>query len=523
MTTLRSVRLMHIAYIAMYLSITLAAFTAANAATHATHWTSPSTPAPFTSTQTPSTGTYAKATSSTSPAKQTQTTSTAREDDDDDDDKEKDGKTDRSNSATDKSGGTHNSSKTSEGADSETWKKDSHRTGSKNGLPDSFYTNTNYNRKILEKLDKIVSKRLYSKTLSDTVWKDAIIKQQNEILKSKNLKELHTSIGAAMTELKSSHCNFVTTNDEMYHFLHSLFADFNKKVDRGKTDYVGFATGGKPFAENQVRYVLDGSPAAKAGLEIGDRIVKVEGLSYIGYSHFLGMSGKVVSIEVERKGTTRTITLKPEKTELYAAYVKAMHNSVRIEQVDGKKIGYVHVWCGGGRSHNALEEIMEDKLAETDGLILDIRDGYGGNSLTDLDRFYRTKLGFPDFVTVDRKGKKNVGREYYEKPMVAIINGGSRSGKELVAFSLKRTGRAKLVGTTTAGAVLAGSLQPIDDKSSVYIAVLDGTVDGVRLEGTGVAPDIEVDNTSHDKIGYDQQFSAAQNTLIDLIKAGAKG
>ncbi len=506
MTILRSASLMYIAPIAMLLSFAEATLQDANAAANAPQKASAASPAPD--------------------SKQSQPTSSKSEDDTDEEDadvRDKKGiRKKQPKTGADTSDVHENSSKSVQVSGSDLWKKDSRRTRSKNALPDSFFTDTEFNRRIVEKVDRVVSKRLYSKTLADTVWKDAISRKQNEILKSKNLEELRASVGSAIAELKSSHCNFVTTNDEMYHFLHSLFSDFNKKMDRGKTDYIGFVTGGKPYLDNQIRYVLDGSPASRAGLEIGDRILKVDGLNYVGYSHFLGRSGNDVAIEFERKGTTKTTYLKPEMSDLYGEYVKAMHNSVRIEQVNGKKIGYVHVWCGGGKSHNALEEIMEEKLSDTDGLILDIRDGYGGNSLTDLDRFYRNKVSFPDFVTVDRNGKKSVGREYYEKPMVAIINGGSRSGKELVAFSLKRSGRAKLVGTTTAGAVLAGSLRPIDDRASVYIAVLDGTVDGVRLEGTGVAPDIEIENTSHDKAGYDQQLSAAQSALMELIKAGAQ-
>jgi carboxyl-terminal processing protease len=390
-------------------------------------------------------------------------------------------------------------------------------------LPGSFYVDSTYNRKILNSVDEAVKKRFYDPVVANSVWKQALEEQQGAILKSKTLAELGASMSVAFAALHSSHCNFVTVNDEMYHFLHALFSDFNKKLNKGKVDYVGFVTGIPPFGGKQVRYVLDGSPAARAGLQIGDHVLKVNGIDYVGYSNFFGTAGSSSTITIRRNDTTKDISIKPEKRDLYSAYVNATRKSVRLEKIDGKTIGYVHVWCGGRRSYEALDEILEEKLRDTDGLILDLRDGYGGNSLSDLDRFYRTPKAYPDFVTVDRNGKENISRYYYDKPIVALINDGSRSGKELISFSLKRTGRAKLVGTKTAGAVLAGSITPLDEKCTAYIAVLDGTIGGVRLEGVGVSPDIEIENKTNDQAGYNMQLATAREVLMNMLKTQVPG
>ncbi|MDZ4834882.1 MAG: S41 family peptidase [Candidatus Melainabacteria bacterium] len=389
---------------------------------------------------------------------------------------------------------------------------------SSEGLPPSFYIDAKYNQRALDKVDALIAKRLYSKQLAQTAWKDGAKKNHEAIINSKTLRDLGKSMGAAIGELKSSHCNFVTINDEMYHFLHALFSDFNKKLSKGKIDYVGFVAGGAPFEDNQVRYILDGSPASKAGLQIGDRILTVNGHTYVGYSNFIDTAGKNITFSIERNGESKSIVIKPEKEDIYTAYIDAMRKSAKVETTGTKKIGYIHVWSGGRRSFEALDDILESKLGTTDGLIFDLRDGYGGNSLDDLDRFYRSPKAYPDFQTIDRNGKKHTSRYYYDKPIVAIINGGSRSGKELLSYSFKQTGRAKLVGTKTAGAVLAGSLFKVDDKASLYLAVLDGTLDGVRLEGVGVAPDVVIDNATRDQVGYDKQLSAARETLVEQLK-----
>lgn len=436
------------------------------------------------------------------------------------------------------------------------------------GLPTNFYVTSDYNKSTIDDVDKIITRELYNAKLSKTVWPGALKDNRSEIINSKNLQELSANVGKVVGALKSSHCQFATPNDETYHFLHALFGSFNKKLSLGKSDFTGFVTGSLGFADNQVRYVLDDSPAQKAGIRIGDKIESVNGNAYVGYSNFAGTSGAIQKLIVERDGKKINVNLKPEKVDFYSAYVNAMKKSARImEEEDDdsasvptssesmstiyasakdtsaraaeskkelsakgspksstkqkkkktKSIGYVHVWCGGSLSHEALDEIMEEKLADTDGLIFDLRDGYGGNGLEDLDRFYREEHAYPIFKTVYRDGKTVNYKYYYDKPIVAIINNGSRSGKELLAFSLKRTGRAKLVGGTTAGAVLGGRLFPINDRASLYLAIFDGTIGGVRIEGAGVCPDVEVLNTDHSQAGADKQFQSALQELKKML------
>jgi C-terminal processing protease CtpA/Prc len=100
--------------------------------------------------------------------------------------------------------------------------------------------------------------------------------------------------------------------------------------------------------------------------------------------------------------------------------------------------------------------------------------------------------------------------------MVAIVDSGTRSGMEILAYSLKTAG-VPLVGQRTAGALLAGRGFLLSDGSLLELAVLDVDLDGVRLEGAGVAPDREVPFALPYAAGADPQLEAALTTLATRL------
>lgn len=387
---------------------------------------------------------------------------------------------------------------------------------SSNWPPPELRVTSLYAKHVLEKVDAIVAKELYSETLAKECWPAAVQKHRKAILRSKNLCDLTKSINEAVRELKSSHCEFCTVNDEIFYFLHSLFSQYSPELRIPPMDFTGVVTGGPGCRFDQVRYVLDESPGAKGNIQVGDRIVSVNGKPYIGQANFFHTANHSVALEIERASEKIKVHLTPVKKQDFRGYLEATRASARVIQSPAGELGYVHVWCGGTK--RVLEELLAEKLRHTNGLILDLRDGYGGNALTDLDQFYRNAVAFPDLISKGRSGKIQADREYYDKPVVLLINRGSRSGKELLAHSLKTTHRAVLVGETTAGAVLAGRLFPIDKRTALYLAVTDITVGKVRLEGRGVDPDREVKQASCSEAEKERQFQQAKNELLKLLE-----
>lgn len=389
--------------------------------------------------------------------------------------------------------------------------------GSEWGKSDTTVSRS-YCQLVMEKVDQIVRQNLYSEDLAKTVWPKALSECKEEIPNCKTLAELSQAMNKPIHALNSSHCQFVTINDETYHFLHSLFSSFNHRLRKPDMDFTGMVLGGLKFAPNQIRYIIDGSPAAASGLRIGDCIESIDGERYVGQENFFNKAGKPVKLSVKRADEHLTVSMTPVRKAAYKGYIDGTKKSARTIKTLAGDLGYIHIWAGGQPSHNAFEETLADKLLHTNGLILDLRDGYGGNALEDLDFFYRPAKAYPVFTTKTRDGKKDVSQSFYDKPVVAIINGGARSGRELLAYSLKNSKRAPLVGEKTAGYVLAGRLFPIDKRCSLYLAVADCDIDNVRLEGKGVTPDVEIANPECNQAGYENQTEKAKELLLGIIR-----
>jgi carboxyl-terminal processing protease len=162
--------------------------------------------------------------------------------------------------------------------------------------------------------------------------------------------------------------------------------------------------------------------------------------------------------------------------------------------------------CSGEEFQQALRETIIDRLAEADALILDFRDGWGG-CVTDFVNFLNPTP--PVLTMIDRDGKRQRLDAQWRKPLFILINAGSRSGKEVVAYTVKKNKLGTLIGERTAGAVLGGRAFPLSDGALLYLAVKDADVGGERLEGQGVEPDVTVPDALPFANGADPQLEKA--------------
>jgi carboxyl-terminal processing protease len=305
-------------------------------------------------------------------------------------------------------------------------------------------------------------------------------------------------------EFGDSHFDFYTKADLGYYMMDGLAQGHNAE----KAPMVGAWFRSTP-AGYTVQMVLENSEAFKVGLHQGDRIVSADGEPFSPITSFLGKDGKKVSLSVKRGDSSFTVSVTPEEERPMEAFLKATRDSARIIDAGGKKYAYVHLWTqANDEFKSALANLVAGKFANTDGFILDIRDGFGGRPEGYGDPFFRPDVNINwDYVSM--KDTEHFG---YGKPLVLLINGGSRSAKEIFSYIMKASKRATLIGSTTAGNVLGTSPRRIAPWAILELPMVDVSVNGVRLEKNGVTPNIAVPD-GYDSEGADQVIERAVKFL----------
>jgi carboxyl-terminal processing protease len=308
----------------------------------------------------------------------------------------------------------------------------------------------------------------------------------------------------ALAELKTSHTDFYTPSDVEYYGLLSIFSEALG------AEAVEFESIGADFTRDHfVRVVFAGGPAAQAGLRRGDKVLRVDGKDFDPVASFHGKGGQHVILTVERAPGQGAIELVAtgRKANPKNEWLEAQKLGSKIIERAGKSIAYVPMFsCTGEEYASALQETIFQKFRDAVALILDFRDGWGGCSPNFVNLF--SILPAVQIYT-DRNGRQRSGDAQWRKPLYVLINSGTRSGKEVVAFTLKKHKLGMLIGERTAGAVMGGRCFLLPGNFLLYLATLDVLNDGQRLEGQGVAPDVEVPAALPFADGIDPQLEKA--------------
>lgn len=377
----------------------------------------------------------------------------------------------------------------------------------------------NADTKVFDEAARIVHNNFYDPKLHGLDWKAAVERHRRSYAKASSDTERSKAVNALLDEFDASHMMHTTPEDPRYFelvdiFRYGLRRDIQKHFPNG-ISYPGIGIATREIEGGTfVTGVFAGLPAAKAGITIGDEIVSVDDAPFQPVESFRGKVGSAVTVGLrrERGGEVSTVDVRPIRIEPGEVFRKAMRESARVIEAGGKRIGYIHVWsyAGEGYQHVLMEELASGKLKDADALIWDLRDGWGGAQPRYLDIFNGRG---PDMTLTERSGEMSFGNFKWRKPVAMLINGGTRSGKEVLAFGFKSYGYGEVIGARTAGALLAGRAFLLSDGSFLMVAVNDVAVDGERLEGTGVAPTIDVARDIPYSQGADPQLDKAVEVL----------
>ncbi len=332
-------------------------------------------------------------------------------------------------------------------------------------------------------------------------------------------------INEALARLKASHTAHYTPDQREYYELLDIFwpdgipERSGSGIRPGVVQFVGIgvvvrAIDGRFFAAD----VYDDGPAAHAGLKLGDELLGVEDGPWSDIAAFRNREGKPTRITIRRiaGGPTVELLITPRLIRPRELFLESMKAGARLIERDGRRIAYIRVRSYGHTDyHDLLKRLLADDFKNADALALDLRGGWGGARPDYLDIFN------PIVPTLEFKDRDGQARRYdaaWRKPAAVLIDEHSRSGKEVLAYAIRKHRSATLVGTRTAGAVLAGTVRPLSDGSVLYVAVNDLTVDGDRIEGVGVEPHQHAALELPYAAGKDPQFDAAINTLVQQLR-----
>ena len=251
-------------------------------------------------------------------------------------------------------------------------------------------------------------------------------------------------------------------------------------------------------------------------LQFGDEILSVDGAPFHPILSFRGKKGETVRVTIKTASRPRPQTL-AVLVHLFDGqlFEQALFDSCRVIEKEGLRIAYVHMWSYAGPQYQQalVMQLWSRDLSDCDSLVLDLRDGWGGASLEYL-YFFR-----PPAVTmqVQFRGQEEPQEvlQNWGRPVVLLVNGGSRSGKEMFAYGFKKLGLGKVIGERTGGAVLGGRPYLLSNGDVLYLAVQDVLLDGQRLEGVGVEPDMKVLRDITVQTGKDEQLEAAVEVLVN--------
>jgi len=346
-------------------------------------------------------------------------------------------------------------------------------------------------------------------------WKSLETLKQNyvnpEDINYQNL--IYGAISGMVKSLNDPYTVFMNPDDSK-RFLEDVSGEF---------EGVGMEIGIKE-GKLQVIAPLEGTPAQKAGLLAGDKIIKINDnfTSDITIEEAVdkirGPKGSVITLTILRDGWSS-----PKDFKIKRAIIEIP--SLKWELKD-KDIAYIDIYQFSEKSEYDFRKTAINILnSPAKRIILDLRNNPGG--YLEVSRYiagWFLKRG--DIVTIEDFGGKEKNKEYksygneafLNYPVVVLINKGSASASEILASALRDNRDIKLIGETSFGKGSVQQLFSLPDGSNLKITVAKWlTPKGKSINGKGLKPDIEVKMSEKDyNEGKDPQLDKAIKVIKSL-------
>ncbi len=245
---------------------------------------------------------------------------------------------------------------------------------------------------------------------------------------------------------------------------------------------------------------LEDTPAFRAGIKAGDKIIKIEDKFTKGMTLFdavklmRGKRGTDITISIMRKGFKN-----PQPYTITRDVIKI--KSVKFRELEDG-FGYIRIAQFKEKTSSEVEEALK-KLGSRDGrlkgLILDLRNDPGGlltKAVEVADKFLTSGLIVYTkgrVVNQDMKFEAKEEGTHPDYPVIVLVNGGSASASEIVAGALQDQNRAIILGTQTFGKGSVQTIIPLSDGTAIKLTTSKYyTPSGKAIQAKGIEPDIIV-------------------------------
>jgi carboxyl-terminal processing protease len=249
---------------------------------------------------------------------------------------------------------------------------------------------------------------------------------------------------------------------------------------------------------------IDGTPAARAGVQPGDQIVGIDDRS----TEELGLADAVKRLRGP-KGSSVTISVRREGQEKLLKFT-IVRDVIEISSVRAHVLESGFLYARIAQFQDRTSENLRAALAKEQpggesikGFVLDLRNNPGGllnQAVGVSDLFLDSGLiVYTDGRQDQQKQKFSASRENSRTgfPMVVLVNGGSASASEIVAGALQDHKRALILGTKTFGKGSVQTILPLGGRSALRLTTAEYfTPNGRSIHDIGIQPDIVMDRST---------------------------
>ncbi|MEZ4804906.1 MAG: S41 family peptidase [Bacteroidia bacterium] len=246
---------------------------------------------------------------------------------------------------------------------------------------------------------------------------------------------------------------------------------------RQRGEYGGVGCRSKKIGEYIcITNVFKGLAADKSGLRIGDKIIEINGKSFVNKTDdevsdvMKGSPGSKINLTIEREGKRIPIEITREEIKI---------NNVTYSGLINEKTGYIrldHFTMGAGTE--VKEALLRLKSQGISQLVLDLRDNGGGllheavnivNIFVDMDETVvvsrgRAQDAYRAYKTLDRPIDKEI-------PLIVLVNERSASASEIVCGAIQDLDRGLVIGANTFGKGLVQGIRPLPYRTQMKVTI----------------------------------------------------